>query len=139
MWGVGVRWGVVETAWLDERIWCHPKFTDISSNAFRAYIYSLAYSSGFECKGHLTAGQQKAIGTTGRVRAELIRACLWEEGPGGSIDIHDWDGHNAKREARRFANRAASKRYRDTNVRRSSSKSDDARDDVAGDGGVTNE
>jgi hypothetical protein len=116
-------------AWLDERIWCHPKMTDLTDRAFRVYVNGLAYSSGFGCRGHLTAGQQKAIGATGRVRGELVRAGLWEDAPGGSIDIHDWDGHNAKREARRAANRDAAHRYRNRNVIGSSSQLDDANGD----------
>ena len=33
-------------AWLDERIWCHPKITDLSDRAFRVYVNSIAYASG---------------------------------------------------------------------------------------------
>lgn len=120
-------------AWLDERIWCHPKITDLSDRAYRVYVNGLAYSAGFGCKGHLTSGQQRAIGSTNRVRGELIRAALWEDAPGGSIDIHDWDGHNAKREARRSANRDAAARYRNRRVSNPSSNVDDA----SGDGEVT--
>jgi hypothetical protein len=89
-------------AWLDDRIWCHPKFADLTDHAFTAYIKGIAYSSGFSTKGHLTAGQLKTIGIDGRAKKELIAAELWHlNGDGKSIDIHDYAEHNEKREARR--------------------------------------
>lgn len=101
-------------AWLDDRIWCHPKFVDLSGNAFAAYVKGLAYSSGFQTAGHLTVGQQKAIGADTRVRRELLAAGLWDmNGDGGSVVIHDWDEHNAKRDARKAADRERKRRARE--------------------------
>jgi hypothetical protein len=91
-------------AWLDERVWCHPKFADLSDAAFRLYVHGIAYSSGFACGGHLTPGQQNTIGATARTRAELVRARLWDEREDG-ISIHNWDERNGRRDARKAADR----------------------------------
>src|SRR5690349_13483511 len=108
-------------AWLDERIWCHPKFADLSDRAFRASVHAIAYSSGFSCAGHLTPGQQAKIGADARIRAELIRFGLGDEnGDGASIYIHDWADHNSKRDARRAADRE-----RKREARKSSGQGDD--------------
>lgn len=100
-------------AWVDDRLWCHPKFADISDKAFRAYVNGVAYSSGFACLGHLTEGQQKTIGVTPAIRRELITAGLWDtNGDGAAILIHDWEVHNGKRDARKAADRERKKRAR---------------------------
>lgn len=99
-------------AWLDERIWCHPKFTELSDRAFRVHVSALAYSSGFNCRGALTAGQQKVIGSTPKLRRELIAARLWEDKGGGSIEIHDWKEHNERRDNRREADRERKRQER---------------------------
>ncbi len=93
-------------AWIDDRIWCHPKFVDLSDRAHRVYVDGLAYSAGFSCRGHLSPGQQRKIGSDAKARRELIEARLWDEnGDGASVYIHDWDDHNGKRDARREADR----------------------------------
>lgn len=92
-------------AWIDDRIWCHPKLADISDSAFRVYVNGVAYSSGFHTSGTLTAGQQRAIGATARTRTELVKARLWEIKSAEDVAIHDWAEHNAKRDARRKADR----------------------------------
>ena len=91
-------------AWLDDRVWCHPKVADVSDRSFRVWVNGMAYSSGFGTRGVLTAGQQRTIGADARVRRELIAAGLWDETDDGVV-IHDWDEHNAKRDARRAADR----------------------------------
>lgn len=104
-------------AWIDDRIWCHPKLTDVSSDAYRAYVNSVAYSSGFALGGFLTKGQQATIGTIATARRELLVAGLWETcediGKGG-IHIHDWDEHNGKRDARKAADRERKRQFRRT-------------------------
>lgn len=100
-------------AWLDDRVWCHPKTADLSSAAFAAWVKGIAYSSGMGTKGHLTAGQQKLIGGQGRARAELIAAGLWSEnGDGTSVEIHDWDDHNGTRDKKREKERERLREYR---------------------------
>jgi hypothetical protein len=99
-------------AWLDDRVWCHPKLADVSDKAFRAYINSIAYSSGFSLKGHLTPGQLTAVGATARVRTELEDAGLWDPN-GNGIMIHDWEEHNAKRDEKRVKDRERKRAYRD--------------------------
>ena len=100
-------------AWIDDRIWCHPKFSDLSSHAFAAWCKGVAYSSGMSTAGHLTAGQQKLIGADSRARRELVAAGLWDvNGDGESVVIHDWNDHNGKRDARRAADRERKRRQR---------------------------
>ena len=91
-------------AWIDDRIWCHPKFTDLSSDAFSTYVRGIAYSAGMSTRGHLTREQQRLVGGTIKVRNELVRAELWDENSNGIV-IHDWDEHNGKRDERRAADR----------------------------------
>lgn len=89
-------------AWIDDRIWCHPKTAGLSGNAFATYVKGVAYSSGMGTSGYLDPGVQKLIGSTAKVRAELVAASLWDEnGDGRSVVIHDWDEHNEKRDERR--------------------------------------
>lgn len=93
-------------AWIDDRIWCLGKFAELSNDAFAVWVKSVAYSSGLSTAGHLNAGQQRLVGSSAKVRRELIEARLWDEnGDGKSVLIHDWDEHNGKRDARRAADR----------------------------------
>lgn len=96
-------------AWVDDRIWCHPKFTDVSDRAFRAHVNAIAYSTGFGTRGVLTPGQQRTIGSDARSRRELVAAELWDDLEDGSVAIHNWDEHNGKRDARRAADRERKK------------------------------
>lgn len=99
-------------AWIDDRLWCHPKFTDISDRAAWVWVKSVAYSAGFQTHGLLTAGQQKAIGTDARARRELVSAGLWHEAD-GCISIHDWADHNGKRDDHRARDRERKRRQRE--------------------------
>lgn len=98
-------------AWLDDRIWAHPKVTRCSVAARWIYVSGLCYSSGFGLYGRLTKAHLRIIGCTPKHRRELVDAGLWDdvEDVPGAIDIHDWDEHNAKRDAtieqRRHADR----------------------------------
>ncbi len=92
-------------AWLDERIWCHEKMTDLSDRAFRVYVHGISYSSGFERGGLLTTGQQRTIGSDDEVRAELISARLWLDDTDGAIQIHNWRERNEKRDERKARDR----------------------------------
>ena len=99
-------------AWIDDRVWCHPKLVEVSDKAFRVWVTGIAYSTGFQTRGHLTPGQQKVIGTTTKARSELVTAGLWHEN-GNGIAIHDWDDHNGRRDAKRAANRERKRRQRE--------------------------
>ncbi len=109
-------------AWVDDRIWCHPKFTGLSAEAFRVYVHGLAYSAGLGTCGVLTYQQQQLIGSTVKIRRELIRTNLWQTDDQTAaehttksrrnrgqnttqIAIHDWAEHNGKRDDRRAADR----------------------------------
>lgn len=107
-------------AWIDDRIWCHPKLVGLTARAFRAYINGLAYSSGFACQGRLTDPQVKAIGASANVRRELVDAGLWAEATdrSGAIEIHDWAEHNSKRDERRAQDRERKRRQRERDNQR---------------------
>lgn len=93
-------------AWIDDRIWCAPKLTDLTSPAFRAWVNGIAYSSGMHTRGRLTLAQQRLVGANAKTRSELIEHGLWDlNGDGLTVHIHDWDEHNEKRDARRARDR----------------------------------
>lgn len=105
-------------AWIDDRIWCHPKFNKLTPQAFAAYIRAVAYSSGMGTGGHLDVPTQKLVGGTRKVRAELVDAGLWDvNGDRDSVVIHDWDEHNGAREARRERERERLRQWRTKQVR----------------------
>lgn len=99
-------------AWLDDRLWCHPKVASVSVAARWTYAASIMYSSGFQTRGLLTAGQQKAIGSTTKIRRELIAVGLWDE-EDHDVRVHDWDEHNSRRDAKRTYDRERKRRERD--------------------------
>lgn len=92
-------------AYLDDRIWCHPKFAEVSAGSAWAWVKSVAYSSGFNTRGRLTSGQLRTIGASAKNRRDLVEAGLWHDGPDDGITINDWDDHNGKRDARKQADR----------------------------------
>jgi len=93
-------------AWIDDRIWCHPKFNKLSPSAFATYIRGIAYSSGMGTRGELDAATQKLLGATKACRISLISAGLWDvNGDGKTVHIHDWDEHNGIRDKRREQDR----------------------------------
>lgn len=106
-------------AWIDNRIWAHPKLLACTPRARWVYVAGLAYSAGFSTRGTLTKSHQKAIGSTAKTRQELVQNLLWHESETerGSVEINDWDEHNEKRddalEARRQADRDRKHRERE--------------------------
>lgn len=100
-------------AWLDDRIWAHPKLTELSDRAFRVWVNGVAYSSGFGTRGKLTEPQQRLVGASPKIRAELVDNGLWERnGRSADVLIHDWGEHNAKRDERREKDRERKRRER---------------------------
>lgn len=87
-------------AWLDPRIWAHPKYVGLSDRAWRVAVSAIAYADGFGTRGRLDPGQQRVIGSNARIRAQLVGAGLWHE-DGAHVLIHDWDEHNGKRDEKR--------------------------------------
>jgi hypothetical protein len=101
-------------AWVDDRIWCHPKFTALTPSAFTVYIKGLAYSGGMATKGRLDREVQRMLGATAAIKNELVGARLWDlNGDGVSVEIHDWAEHNGKRDERRAADRERKRRERE--------------------------
>jgi hypothetical protein len=93
-------------AWLDDRIWCHPKFTSLPASAAWVYVKGVAYSSGMSTGGVLNVGVQKMIGCSASTRRTLVLAGLWDQNrTGETVRIHDWDEHNARRDERRRKDR----------------------------------
>lgn len=99
-------------AWLDDRIWCHPKFNSLTSKAFRVHINGIAYSSGFSTRGILKPADQRKIGSTSRVKKELVLLQFWDLLDDGIVRIHDWDDHNSKRDEKRLQDRERKRRQR---------------------------
>lgn len=100
-------------AWIDDRIWCHPKVTDVSLPARWIWVASIAYSAGMQTGGALSAGQQSLIGSTAKIRRELVAAVLWDDVDGKSVQVHDWDNHNGKRDEQRAQARDRKRKQRD--------------------------
>lgn len=92
-------------AWIDDRIWCHPKLAGLTDKAYRAYVNGIAYSSGMGTRGRLDDAQMKLIGARKREKNELISARLWIEVDATTVVVNDWDEHNSKRDERRAADR----------------------------------
>lgn len=110
-------------AWIDARIWCHPKITRLPNSAFRAYINGIAYSSGFRTGGILTHKMQLICSVNARDRSRLCSAGLWESAEELGrfcVRIHDWEEHNGEREsraeARKQADRERKRRQRARNL-----------------------
>lgn len=92
-------------AWIDDRIWCHPKLVGLTDSAFRTYVHGLAYAAGMSTGGHLDRSQIRLVSVKKRDENELKNARLWDENHDGGVIIHDWQEHNGKRDARRAADR----------------------------------
>lgn len=99
-------------AWLDERIWCHPKLAAVPKSSRWIYVAGIAYSSGFGTEGSLSASQQKLIGGDAKDRRVLIESGVWEDAGAGAIRIHDWHDHNADRDEKRRQARERKRRQR---------------------------
>jgi hypothetical protein len=100
-------------AWIDDRVWCHPKVTDVSVPARWIWVASIAYSAGMQTGGTLTAGQQSLIGSSAKIRRELVAVRLWDDVDGKSVQVHDWDNHNGKRDDQRAQARDRKRKQRD--------------------------
>lgn len=102
-------------AYLSDTAWCDPDLANLSLPAFAIYFKAASYSSGMGTRGHLTAAQQKLIGTTPRIRNELIEKRRWRlNGDGETIVIHKWDDYNGKRDEKRAKDRERKRRWRES-------------------------
>lgn len=101
-------------AWLDDRVWCHPKVARLSDSAFRVWVSGIAYSSGFSTGGKLDQQHQRLLGARTKQRQELLATGLWEDSgdDDGSVLIHDWSEHNEKRDKRKADDRERKRRVR---------------------------
>lgn len=92
-------------AWVDDRIWCHPKFVGLTLAARWAWVCGVTYSSGFNTRGVLLPGVLVTLGVSGKVRGELVRADLWLECEDGGVMVAGWDEHNGARDDRKLRDR----------------------------------
>jgi hypothetical protein len=99
-------------AWIDDRIWCHPKLLKVSKPARWTLVAGIAYASGWSTKGRLEPGEQETIGSNPEIRGELVGAGLWDDAGDGAVVIHDWDEHNSKRDERREKDRERKRELR---------------------------
>lgn len=124
-------------AWLDDRLWAHPKINQVSPRAFQAFVFSITYSSGFGLYGVLTEADLRKLHVGSRTRQELVEAALWHNVNGGGIEINDWAEHNSKRDAviedRRKADRERKRRERERKAELSRGQSRDTDRDLSRD------
>lgn len=120
-------------AWLDNRLWAHPKVRNVPRAARWEYVAAVTYASGFGTGGLLTAGQLKAIECTQTDRRLLINAGLWEDAGDGSIRIHDWDEHNSKSDEKRLQDRERKRKQRQREADMSRGQERDIQRDVTRD------
>lgn len=120
-------------AWLDNRLWAHPKIRNVPKPARWEYVAAVTYSSGFGTGGLLTAGQLKVIECTPNERKLLINAGLWEDAGDGAIRIHDWEEHNSKNDQKRLNDRERKRRQREREADASRGQERDTGRDVTRD------
>ena len=99
-------------AWIDDRAWAHPKITELSDGAFRLWVSSICYASGFGTRGKLTPEQQRKIGVSRVTSEELLCHGLWIEG-NNFITIRDWEEHNGVRDRKREQDRIRKRKQRE--------------------------
>lgn len=93
---------------IDDGFTMHPKVIGLSLEAKWAYLEALCYAAKYETDGVVPA----AVAANGSVRAELVAAGLWENGP-ASVSVHDYLLYNPSR------SELEQKRNRSRNVRAS--------------------
>lgn len=96
-------------AWLDDRLYAHPKWLSVSLASRGVYAAGVSYASGWATGGILEKGALRAIECAPKNRRELIAVGLWDDLGSGVVCIHDWDLHNGKRDARKAAERKRKK------------------------------
>ncbi len=101
-------------AWLDDRIWSLPKFVLLSDRAFRVWVNSVAYSSGYVLHGRLEVEHQKLVGASEKTRKELLEKRCWDDARDGTgaVLVHDWEDHNGKRDKQREKDRIRKREQR---------------------------
>ncbi len=107
-------------AFLDDRVWCHPKWIALSPDAAWVGIKAICYAHGFVTQGRVTADALSIIGATDEIVDEMIAAGLWERSAryGNALVIHDWSDYNddANAERKRAQTRERVRRHRARNA-----------------------
>lgn len=78
-------WARFSDDWADQ-----PQVISLSASAFRAYVESILYASRYTTDGVVPADALKARDR--RAAAELVKAGLWQEQPGGWYAV-PWREH----------------------------------------------
>ncbi len=140
-------------AFLDDRVWVHPKWRLLGDAAYRVGTYAICYSHGFGTRGYLNPVDLMTIGATPALTEELLDVGLWEPASENSsepdplghpavtlavtvesrgIVIHDWDNYNdddadAKRREKNAERQRRSRAHRAGHI----SVTDESRDSHA--------
>lgn len=75
----------------------HMKVSQLSDAAFRLHVSAILYCGRNLTDGLITTGNLRNLPSTKRLVAELVKARVWEDGPGGYV-IHDYLDYNPSRE-----------------------------------------
>jgi hypothetical protein len=121
-------------AFLDDRLWVHPKWRLLDAEAFRVGIYGLCYAHGFVTRGYLTPVDFLTLDADDDLVAQLVDCGIWDplDDSGGvtvrdghavrhaldnGVRIHDWEQYNdderAAHKRKLSADRQRRKRDRD--------------------------
>jgi len=122
-------------AYLDDRIWVHPKWVCLSNASFRIAVTGLCYAHGFGTGGALTKSVLRTIGASKSNVEEIVASGLWER-DGNGVRIHDWADYNDDERAARKRKLDADRqrRFRDRNALPNGDVTHDVTRDITRDG-----
>lgn len=83
---------------LDHGFANHPKVLALSDAAFRLHVRGMCYCATYLTDGILSPDAIAALNAKPRPLRELLAACMWNELPGGDIEVHDYLEWNRSRE-----------------------------------------
>lgn len=99
---------------VDDKAWSHPKFTDLSGNAVRLWLFALCWCNQQETDGNIPRGALRVLGGSPKDARALVSAGLWKVTDAG-WEVHDflqYQPSRAQRNAQRegIRNRVAKHR-----------------------------
>lgn len=99
---------------VDDKAWSHPKFTDLSGNAVRLWLFALCWCNQQETDGKIPRGALRVLGGSPKAARELVSAGLWEVSEAG-WEVHDflhYQPSRAQRNAQREGIRSRVAKHR---------------------------
>lgn len=99
---------------VDDKAWSHPKFTDLSGNAVRLWLFALCWCNQQETDGNIPRGALRVLGGSPKDARALVAAGLWVETDSGWV-VHDfltYQPSKAQRNAQREMVRERVARHR---------------------------